>query len=502
VPAGKLGLPFPHTISILAFNPYLPHELTIMDPSKSILERHWNRVRQHYQQTPPLPAMSRGYRTILGRYLDRYIPKGVRLLEIGCGTGDLLATLTGRDRRGIDLVPEQVEEAARRYPECKFSQGAAEEVAVDEAFDYILLSDILNEAADVQAVLKNVREMAGAETRLVVNVYNTLWRPVLALASLLGLKPRRPELNWLSRSDLLNLLDLSGWEVIRHETRMLVPHDMFGLGRLVNCVLAPFLPWFCLSLFFVARVKPAPATRQDLSVSVIIPARNEAGNIRAAIERTPDMGSAMEILFVEGHSQDETWQTIQAVMEEFPDKTIRAFQQTGKGKGDAMRLGYKEAKGDVLMILDADLTVPPEDLPKFYDAVASGKAEFANGVRLVYPMEDEAMRFLNMCGNKFFSLLFSWLLNQTIKDTLCGTKVFSREHYQLIEANRAYFGDFDPFGDFDLIFGASRLNLRIMDIPIRYQNRSYGSPQIDRWRDGALLIRMSWFAARKLKFLG
>ena len=445
--------------------------------------------------------MSRGYRTILGRYLDRYIPKGVRLLEIGCGTGDLLASLSGRERKGIDLVPEQVDEATRRYPECTFSQGAAEEVAVDDTFDYILLSDLLNEAADVQAVLDNVRRMSTDETRLIINVYNTLWRPILFLASFFGLKPRRPELNWLSRNDLLNLLDLSGWEVIRNETRMLVPHDLLGIGRLVNCVLAPFLQWFCLTLFFVARVKPAPASSKERSVSVIIPARNEAGNIRAAIERTPDMGSSMEILFVEGHSSDDTWETIQTVIKEFPEKTIRAFQQPGKGKGDAMRLGYKEAMGDILMILDADLTVPPEDLPKFYDAVAGGKVEFANGVRLVYPMEDEAMRFLNMCGNKFFSLLFSWLLNQNIKDTLCGTKVFSRQHYRMIEANRAYFGDFDPFGDFDLIFGASRLNLRIMDIPIRYQNRSYGSPQIDRWRDGALLIRMSWFAARKLKFL-
>lgn len=165
-----------------------------------------------------------------------------------------------------------------------------------------------------------------------------------------------------------------------------------------------------------------------------------------------------------------------------------------------MRLGYEKATGEILMILDADLTVPPEDLPKFYDAIASGTAEFANGVRLVYPMEDEAMRFLNMCGNKFFSILFSWLLNLPMKDTLCGTKVFTQETYQKIADNRSYFGDFDPFGDFDLIFGAAKLNLAIRDIPVRYRSRTYGEPQIDRWRDGMLLIRMSAFAAKKLKF--
>ena len=472
-----------------------------MVPSKVILERNWARLRKHYQAVQPLPLFSRGYRRILGKYLAHHLPAGVGLLEVGCGTGDLLAGFDGRQRTGIDLVPEQVEEARRRHPGCVFLEGAAETFESDQSFDYILLSDVLNEAADVQGALENMRKLANRDTRLVINIYNTLWRPILGFAGLLGLKPKRPALNWLSRHDLLNLLDLSGWEVIRNETRILIPHELFGIGNLINRWIAPFLPWFCLTIIMVARLKPAETAPRDLSVSVIIPARNEAGNIRAAIERTPAMGSSMEILFVEGHSQDETWDTIQQVIREFPDKTIRAFQQTGKGKGDAMRLGYREARGEVLMILDADLTVPPEDLPKFYHAIASGRAEFANGVRLVYPMEDQAMRFLNMCGNKFFSLLFSWLLNQPIKDTLCGTKVFHRDHYALIEANRSYFGEFDPFGDFDLIFGAAHLNLRLRDIPVRYQSRTYGSPQIDRWRDGALLFRMSWIAARKLKFL-
>lgn len=473
-----------------------------MPSSNAILERNWDRVRKQYERVGPLPFFSRGYRRILAKYLNFYIPKRVRLLEIGCGTGEVLGALGERERIGIDLVGEQVEEATRRHPECSFLHGAGETVHLDEKFDYILLSDVLNEAADVQALLENLHRLSTSNTRLVVNIYNALWRPVLTLARWLRLKPKRPELNWLSRGDLLNLLDLSGWEVVRNEPRILVPHELLGLGTLLNRFLAPFVPWFCLSIFMVARVKPVDPPRRDLSVSVIIPARNEAGNIRAAIERTPLMGASTEILFVEGNSQDNTWETIQEAIREYPDRTIRAFQQTGKGKGDAMRLGYREAKGEILMILDADLTVPPEDLPKFYHAIASGRAEFANGVRLVYPMEDEAMRFLNMCGNKFFSLLFSWLLNQPIKDTLCGTKVFHRDHYRLIEANRSYFGDFDPFGDFDLIFGAAHLNLRIRDIPVRYQSRTYGSPQIDRWRDGALLIRMSCFAARKLKFFG
>jgi glycosyltransferase involved in cell wall biosynthesis len=234
---------------------------------------------------------------------------------------------------------------------------------------------------------------------------------------------------------------------------------------------------------------------------VIIPARNEAGNIPAAVARVPEMGSGTEIIFVEGHSRDDTWQQIQLAAAQAPHRAIKIFQQTGIGKGDAVRMGFAAATGDILIILDADLTVPPEELPKFYEALVTGRTEFANGVRLVYPMEDEAMRFLNLCANKAFSLLFTWMLNQPVKDTLCGTKALSRRHYEKIVAQRAELGDFDPFGDFDLLFGAARLHLQIADIPIRYGERTYGTTNIHRWSHGWLLLRMVLFAARKVKFV-
>lgn len=237
------------------------------------------------------------------------------------------------------------------------------------------------------------------------------------------------------------------------------------------------------------------------SVTVVVPARNEAGNIEAAVTRTPSMGAWTEIIFIEGGSKDDTWQRIQDVQARFPDRKIRALKQSGKGKGNAVREAFTVAKGDILMILDADLTMPPEDLPKFYDAVANGYCDFANGCRLVYPMEEHAMQFLNMIANKCFGLTFSWLLGQPLKDTLCGTKVLSRAHYTQIAANRSYFGEFDPFGDFDLLFGADKLNLRIADIPIRYRDRTYGQTNIQRWRHGWLLLRMVLFAARKIKFV-
>jgi glycosyltransferase involved in cell wall biosynthesis len=213
------------------------------------------------------------------------------------------------------------------------------------------------------------------------------------------------------------------------------------------------------------------------------------------------MGLGTELIFVEGNSSDNTWSEIQRVKKKYPDKNIQILQQPGKGKGDAVRAGFAVARGDILMILDADLTVPPEDMPKFYEVVRSGRAEFANGVRLVYPMEKEAMRFLNLCANKAFSILFSFTLGQPIKDTLCGTKVLQKSYYDRIVENRAYFGNFDPFGDFDLIFGAARLAMKIRDGPIRYRDRLYGETNISRWKHGWLLARMLVLAARRIKFV-
>jgi glycosyltransferase involved in cell wall biosynthesis len=212
------------------------------------------------------------------------------------------------------------------------------------------------------------------------------------------------------------------------------------------------------------------------------------------------MGGGTELIFVEGHSRDHTYRVIEEVMAANPDRRARLFRQTGVGKGDAVRLGFAHARGEILMILDADLTVVPEDLPRFYGALCSGGADFINGVRLVYPLEKKSMRFFNILGNKFFSLAFSWLLGQPIKDTLCGTKVLWKEDYEKIAGNRSYFGDFDPFGDFDLLFGAVKLNLKISDLPIRYRERAYGNTNIQRWRHGWLLLKMTLFAARRIKF--
>lgn len=473
-----------------------------MSPALSALAReHVDRVRAFYDAAPvETMGGARAYHALLSHYYNLLIPADASVLEIGCGSGDLLARIRARRKVGIDVSQRQIDAARQRLPEAEFSVQAGEQLELGETFDVIIVSDTLNLAADVQRLLEQLHAVTHADTRLLVNFQNTLWRPLLSGARLLGLKAPQPQNSWLASSDVLNLLRLSGWSPVSRHGRILVPFSALGLGTLLNRWVAPLLQWFCLTIFIVAR-REQRASARPLTVSVVVPARNEAGNIAAAVTRTAELGAGTELIFVEGHSRDHTWAEIQRVAAAYPERRIRILQQPGKGKGDAVRAGFAVATGDILMILDADLTMPPEELPKFYDVIASGRAEFANGVRLVYPMDEKAMQFLNLCANKAFGLIFTWLLGQPVKDTLCGTKVLTRAHYERIAANRAYFGDFDPFGDFDLLFGAAKLNLKIADVPIRYRERTYGTTNIQRWRHGWLLLRMVMFAARKLKFV-
>jgi SAM-dependent methyltransferase len=462
---------------------------------------HLERIRAWYDERPDrLNWASVGYREILAHYYSLLIPPDASVLEIGCGSGELLRRIHARRKVGIDLSGKQIAAARETCPGCEFHVQAGEALELQERFDCIVISDTLNLAADVQQLLERVHAVSHPGSRLIVNYPSALWRPVFAIATALGIKRGAPPSNWLTSADVMGLMELGDWGPLVVQPRILWPARALGIGSFVNRWMSPVLSWFCLTVFCVARSARGRETG-PLTVSVVIPARNEAGNIEAAVRRTPDMGAGTELIFVEGNSKDNTWEEIERVARENPGRRIKTLKQPGRGKGDAVRAGFAVAEGDLFIILDADLTVPPEEMPKFYEAIVSGRAEFANGSRLVYPMEKAAMQFLNMCANKAFGILFTWILGQSLKDTLCGTKVLRRADYERIAANRAYFGDFDPFGDFDLLFGAARLNLKIVDVPVRYRDRTYGSTNINRWRHGWLLLRMVVFAARKLKFV-
>ena len=350
-------------------------------------------------------------------------------------------------------------------------------------------------------LLKNCRQFCSSDTRILLNFHSYLWEHPFKLLQKTGTVTTRLAQNWFTPDDMADLLSLAGFKVIQSFDDYLFPFSIPLLDTFFNRFLAKLWPFSFFDLFHVQIARLMPEASPNPSVSVIIPARNEAGNIEAALQRTPDLGAGTEIIFVEGNSTDNTWDTIQEMARKYSHRKIKTLRQPGKGKGDAVRVGFDAAEGDVLMILDADLTMPPETLPQFYEAIASGRGEFVNGVRLVYPQEKQAMRFFNLIANKFFSWAFSWLLGRPIKDTLCGTKVLSRQHYRQIAANRQYFGDFDPFGDFDLLFGAAKLNLDIVDLPVRYRERTYGDTNISRWRDGWILLKMVCFAAKRIKFV-
>jgi SAM-dependent methyltransferase len=470
-------------------------------PLPEYSRRHLAKVQAHYETDIGSTRAALCYRDMLAHYYNLLIPPSAAVLEVGCGPGDLLKRLRTKNRTGIDLSERQIRLAKDKIPKGNFYVQAGEDLCLPtQSFDYIVISETINFAADVQRLLAKLQPVSHEGTRLIVNLHSALWRPAIWAATMVGLRNRHPESSWLSKNDVTALLRLSGWEPIRYEPRILWPIELFGVEKFLNRFIAPILSPLCLSLFTIARL--APKGRQpEKTVSIVIPARNEAGNIQSAVERTPEMGVWTELIFVEGNSKDNTWDEIQRVKQAYPQKRIKVLQQSGKGKGNAVREGFAVAEGELLMILDADLTMPPEELPKFYEAVVSGRCEFANGSRLVYPMDGKAMRFLNLCFNKIFSILFSWLLGQKVKDTLCGTKALTKQSYDSVVANRSHFGEFDPFGDFDLLFGASKLNLKILDIPIRYRERAYGETNIRRWRHGLLLLQMVAFAAVKLKFV-
>lgn len=476
------------------------------------LARHFDWVSDHDRTARRVQA---GFHRQIAEQLAQLIPPGCRVLEVGCGRGDLLRSLQPARGLGIDISSRMLEQARTADPagRCEYREADAGSCCLDETFDYVVMDYLVGYLPDVQACFENLRRVAHGRTRLCLTSVNNVWTPVLTLGQWLGAVTRQPPSNWLSTKDLINLLELAGWEVVHASTEQLFPFRVPVLSAFFNRFLVrlPGLRHFGSSVYLVARplrqaqgesLRTAQAEpTQALSCSVIVPARNEAGNIRAALERIPVLGASTEVIFVEGGSRDDTWDVIQREIAAYAGPLrVRALRQPGRGKWDAVRAGAAVAPGDVLVIQDADLTAPPEDLPKFFAAIASGVAEFANGSRLVYPMQKQAMRFLNLVGNKFFALALSYVLGQPIKDSLCGTKMLLRSDYERIIRRIEGLGNFDPFGDFNLLFGAALLKLRIRDIPVRYKDRTYGETNISRFRHGWLLLKMTMFGLARVKF--
>ncbi len=475
------------------------------------MQLYSSEIKEYWEQFAPKWIKYRKRRSYywnsISKYCNYFIHPESKVLEIGCGSGDLLNEINAKEKTGIDFSSAMIRLAKEQFKDISFYEMPAEDITLQSKFDVVVMSNLIGLLPDIEQAFNQLQNVVHEKTRLIVTSYNRMWEPVIRFAELIGVKKKSPQQNWLSSQDIQNLLYLAGFETYKANRSMLFPYNIPLVSAFLNRFFSrlPLINSLGLNQFIFARPIPCTLTNEQVdnrySTSVIIPARNESGNIEQAVQRIPNLGKHTEIIFVEGNSTDDTWDTIQKVQEKYSGVyDIKIMQQDGKGKGDAVRKGFCAASCDILMILDADLTVPPEDLPKFYNAITTGKGEFINGVRLVYPMEKNAMRPLNTIGNHFFSKFFSYILERPIKDTLCGTKVMFRKDYEKLAANRKFFGEFDPFGDFDLLFGAYKLNLKIIDLPIRYKERKYGDTNISRFKHGLILLRMSFFATLKIKF--
>lgn len=428
--------------------------------------------------------MKKYFYSLLYKYLSIFLPKDGNFFEFlsqDCISG------------------EEIKDLFRKRMEIKTIDDIEK---LSDNFTHLILNGNIHYERDLNRFFEKIYKKSKPESRIIITYYSSLWKPFINLATYLGIRKKTPEKNWISPYDIKNILILENFETVFDDSKVLLPIYIPILSNLLNKYIAPlpFIRQLNFMHILIARPLKERFSKRP-SVSIVIPARNEEKNIEPAVQRIPEMGDDDEIIFVEGHSKDNTWQEIVRVKEKYKNLNIIIAQQDGIGKGDAVRKGFSLATKDIFMILDADLTVPPEDLPLFYRAIVENKGELVMGSRLVYPMEEKAMRFFNMIGNKFFANAFSFILNQRFKDTLCGTKVLTKENYNLIVQERNFFGDFDPFGDFDIIFGAVRLGLKVREIPIRYRERKYGDTNINRWRDGAILFRMLLYAAKKIKFV-
>jgi Glycosyl transferase family 2/Methyltransferase domain len=450
---------------------------------------------------------NRYYYKLLARLMRFLTEPQKRVLSVRCSTAELLPALQPQAAKGIDICQEMIDVATRLHPDYTYDVAFPDtdefltKFRDGEKFDYILFNDI-DDTIDVQRSLHNFKSLCLRHTRLLIITYNHLWEPLVTLAERLGMKVPRVEQNWLSAADVRTLLTLSGYEILESRRIVLCPKYIPLLAELLNGFFArlPGLNRLCMTEVHVARIVPRAVELEELAVSVIIPCKNENDNVADAVRRIPQLGAKTEIIFCDDQSTDGTSDEIRRVQEMYPEKNIRLEFGPGVNKARNVWTGFDVATGDVLAILDADLTTMPEELPYFIEAIASGKAEFINGSRLIYPVPRGAMRSMNMLGNKFFSLAFSYLLNQRVKDTLCGTKVLWRSDWQRMKNLLGGWGVEDRWGDYELLFGASKLNLRIIDLPVHYQERIYGSTKMTRvFQNGLIMLKMCWYGFLRLK---
>lgn len=460
--------------------------------AKESVEEHFDEIAPNYDYWKKKNAY---YYSTIKTFISRIIPEGSSVLEVGCGTGEILATTKPQRGVGIDISKKMVELASQKFPQYTFIHSPIEDLQLGEKFDYIVMIDVVDHVHDVMDVFHSLYRFCHSETQVILTTINPWWDPILSVMEKFGAKMPEGPHNFIEKRNLTKMLELMDFSISYSGYMLLFPKKIPVLSFLANSIGTRM--WGIQKMSAVQYMLIHPMVKNDIDLrlgcSVIIPCYNEQDNIEEAIRRTPQMGRETEIIVVNDCSTDNTAQKVRDLQSRYPNLKLVDYSPN-RGKGYAVRKGFEAATQEVLMILDADISTPPEELPRFFDPLNKGICQFVNGTRMVYPMENQAMRTLNLFGNKIFGFIMSFVTQQNLTDTLCGTKAFYKKDLKMIKWG------LDKWGDFDLLFGAARTGKKIMEVPVHYMTRKSGESKMRSFRHGVHLLRACYLGFKELVF--
>jgi ubiquinone/menaquinone biosynthesis C-methylase UbiE len=457
---------------------------------KDAVQEHFDEIAKNYDYWK---KKNWYYYSTIKSFIRRVVPERSRVLEIGCGTGEILASLNPSYGVGIDISAQMVKLATQKFPQHSFIHSPIEDLKLEEKFDYIVMVDVVDHVYDVMDVFKSVYRFCKPTTRVILTTINPWWDPILMLMEKIGAKMPEGPHNFIEKGNLTKILDLMDFSLSYSGYLLLFPKHIPVLSFLANAIGTRLWGLNKMSSVQYMIIEPRPQNTTDLHLgcSVIIPCYNEGGNIQEAIKRVPKMGRETEIVVVNDGSKDDTAQQVRALQNMYPNLKLVDYSPN-RGKGKAVQAGFEASTQEIVMILDADMTVPPEELPRFFSPLNKGLCQFVNGTRMVYPMQSESMRTANLFGNKIFGLIMSFLTQQSLTDTLCGTKALYRKDLKRIKWG------LDRWGDFDLLFGAAKMGSKIMEVPVHYMSRKAGQSKMKSFRHCLHLLRACLLGFREL----
>ncbi len=337
--------------------------------------------------------------------------------------------------------------------------------------DTVVISDIEHQLNPAKNLL-NLSRIVGDNTKIILLSKNMVWMILIKILKLFfSFSPKKN--NFLPSSYLDNLYSSCNLELIRQEKIIALPINIPFLTKIINRIFRlPLLNFFCMSNIAILKKKiKNSSNHKDLKISFIIPCKNEQDNIKVFEQKINENTEPDEYLFGDDNSSDKTSDEIDKLIEKLSDKKIIKYNGPGICKSENVYKGIDLSSGDIIVIYDADHTVSFEDIKFSVSIMKKTNVDFINCTRMIYPQKDGAMKFANFIGNTIFASLFSLLFKKKITDTLCGTKIFYKKDWEKIKENTSQWGMKDLWGDFDLLIGAYKNNLKITEVPVTYYER-------------------------------